>query len=72
MRYISINDYINMAEEQGISLVRNDISFDLLIKRGVISNFILWDNWHPSKLGYAIIANNIFGEVKNKNLLQLQ
>jgi len=72
MRYISINDYIAMAEEQGILLIRNDISFDPLIKRGVINNFVLWDNWHPNKLGYSIIANNIFEEVKNKNLLQLQ
>ncbi len=72
MRYISINDYMAMAEEQGILLIRNDISFDSLIKRGVINNFILSDNWHPNKLGYSIIANNIFEEVKNNDLLQLQ
>lgn len=72
MKYISINDYVAMAEEQRVTLIRNDISFDSLIKRGVINNFILPDNWHPNKLGYSIIANNIFEKIKNDDLLKLQ
>lgn len=78
IKYLSMGDFISMANEQEVLLVRNDKPFDLLIKNGTVNNFLLYDDWHPNKhwhpnkRGYSIIANNAFKQIKDNNLLELR
>lgn len=71
-KYLTAENFISIAEEQKILLVRNDESFSGLIREGTINNYLLHDNWHPNKQGHAIIANNAFEYIINYNLLSLK
>lgn len=70
--YLSSEEFISLANKEEIPLVRNDESFNLLIKNKTIKNYLLKDNWHPNKDGYAIIANNAFECIRNLDLLNLK
>ncbi|MFH1519185.1 MAG: hypothetical protein ABIE75_01250 [Candidatus Omnitrophota bacterium] len=73
--YLSVSDYVSMAQEQEVLLIRNDQSFEPLIRNETVNSFLLYDDWypdkhwHPNKKGYAIIAENIFEQIKNNKLL---
>jgi len=66
---LPIDEFVNMAMEQEVILVRNDVSFLPYIKEGTINNLLLHDHWHPNKKGYEIIANNVFEKITTTNLL---
>lgn len=76
--HLTVDDFISIADEQHVNLIRNDKSFEPLIKNGTINNYLLYDDWHPdkhwhpNKHGYSIIANNVFEEIRNNNLLDLR
>jgi lysophospholipase L1-like esterase len=69
--FLKRNDFFRIAREQDIPLVRNDKSFNALIKDGVVEDYLLHDKWHPNRDGYTIIARNVFECILEKNLLQL-
>lgn len=67
--YLPAEEFIALAEEEGVLLIRNDQSFDMLIKNGSINNYLQHDNWHLNKQGYSMIANNALECIKENNLL---
>ncbi len=68
--FLPENTIESFAKEQNVYLVRNDLSFDALNEKEILSHYILEkDNWHPNKLGYEIIAENAFQQIKNHGLL---
>ena len=69
--YLSSGEFVSMAAEEKIPLVRNDKSFDDVIRRGAASRYLLYDHWHPNRFGYTIIANNAFREISHGDLLSL-
>ncbi len=70
-----LNDYrkahTKVAESQNIPFVDNWKSFKKLRDNGTLSEYLLEDNWHPNKKGYAIIANNIYTVLKNNRLIPI-
>ena len=52
--------------------MRNDLAFQALGERGVLGGYVLQDNWHPSKKGYALIAGNSFEIMRQNNQLNLE
>lgn len=68
--YLSVNDYVSMANERRIFLIRNDKSFEPFIQNETIKNLLLHDHWHPNKDGYEIIADNAFEMIKTNNILE--
>jgi lysophospholipase L1-like esterase len=70
---VPTKEFLSVAEKEGLLLIRNDLNFDDLKKRGELSDYILSrDNWHPTKKGYAIVARNVFDAIVNKELLSLK
>lgn len=69
--YIPADNFISLAKQYGILLVRNDQAFLSLIQDGTINDYLLHDHWHPNKKGYAIIADNVFRCIVTNNLLDL-
>lgn len=69
--YLSSDEFVTLAAEEKIPLVRNDIPFDDLSRKGTISRYVTHDDWHPNRFGYAIIANNAFREITRGDLLSL-
>ena len=67
--YLPSKEFILMAREEGIPLVRNDLVFRYLYQRGVLKSYLLEDNWHTNKKGYRIIADNVFKTIDETNLL---
>lgn len=70
--YVPVEDFVSMAKENDVLLVRNDLSFKPLIDNGKTKEYFLWDNWHPNKYGYKIIAENALEYIKKYDLLGLE
>lgn len=68
--YLSEQDFVSIADEKEVFLVRNDRSFESFIENGTINNFLLHDHWHLNNDGYEIIANNVFEAIKTNNILE--
>jgi len=69
--YLGSEEFVSLAADEKVPLVRNDIPFDALIKKGTISRYLLSDHWHPNRFGYALIAHNAFRQIAAGNLLNL-
>ena len=67
--YLSVSDFVSMAAEEGIPLVRNDVTFTALLQQGRLREYLLGDNWHPNAQGYAFIAENAFSCIRESDLL---
>jgi hypothetical protein len=68
--YLSITDFEDMAEKNGVYLVRNDLVFEPLIKTGEIKRYVFGnDNWHPNEKGYTLIAENVFELITTESLI---
>jgi len=70
--YLSVEEFKLMADEQKIKLVRNDLSFNELMRNKTVKNYLLHDNWHPNREGYVIIAQNAFDAIINNSLLPVR
>lgn len=68
--HLPTEEFISLAEEEDVLLIRNDLSFERLIKDGSIKNYLLHDNWHPNEKGYSMIANNAFKKITAHNILE--
>lgn len=67
---VPTEEFLSVAEKEGLYLIRNDLNFDVLKKRGELSDYIFSkDNWHPTKKGYAIVARNVFDVIVKNELL---
>ncbi len=69
--YLSSREYVSLAGEEKVSLVRNDSPFESLIRKGTINRYLLYDHWHPNRYGYAIIARDAFEQITQEDLLGL-
>jgi hypothetical protein len=69
--YLSNDDFVTLADEEKVPLVRNDAPFRELVDKGTVSRYLTSDHWHPNRFGYAIIATNLFREIVHENLLGL-
>lgn len=69
--YLKSEEYVSMANNEKVLLVRNDETFEALFKKEVIEDYLSNDGWHPNKLGYSIIAKNAFEYIKSNDLLGL-
>lgn len=67
--YLPTEEFLMLAQEEETMLIRNDVLFKSLIDDDSIGDYLLWDNWHPNKKGYALIAKNVFGAIKNDEQL---
>lgn len=67
--YLSTEDFKRYAITTGAVLIENDSSFAALLERGRLQPFLERDNWHPSALGYGIVARNVFAKIVDENLL---
>jgi len=67
--YLPIEEFIAIAEEFTLPLVRNDKTFEKLREQGILMKYLLADNWHPNKDGYALISENVFDCIKNNDVL---
>ena len=67
--YLSGQEFIAMAHKNNIPLIRNDKTFQTLIDNRTIQSYLLRDNWHPNKYGYALIAENALQVIRDKKLL---
>lgn len=68
--YLAAEEFISMARRSKIPLVRNDETFQAFINNRTIGYFLLRDQWHPNKLGYSLIAENVFRIIKERRLLE--
>lgn len=67
---IPTEEFVSLAEEESIILIRNDLNFEALKKTGDLKHYIsARDDWHPTKEGYKIIAQNLFNSVIDNELL---
>ncbi len=69
--YLGSGPFVSLASEENIPLVRNDIPFDAIVKKGMLSRYVLYDHWHPNHFGYRLIAYNGFREIAHGDLLGL-
>jgi hypothetical protein len=70
---VPTEEFLSVAKEEGLYLIRNDLNFDGLKKLSELSDYIFsQDNWHPTKKGYAIIARNVFDVIVKNELLFLK
>ena len=67
--YLPAKEFIKLTQEEKVTLIRNDVTFQNLIDNGTIKDYLLWDNWHPNKKGYALIADNVFETIENNSEL---
>jgi lysophospholipase L1-like esterase len=68
--YASPAEFVRMADEEHIPIVRNDLSFRPLVASGAIHDYVLQDSWHPSPLGYQRIARNAYDAIIRDRLLE--
>jgi lysophospholipase L1-like esterase len=69
--YLSVSDFVSMAAEENMPLVRNDTTFVTLSQQGRLREYLLGDYWHPNAGGYAFIAENAFSCIREFDLLGL-
>ena len=63
------SDFIQMAKDDDVPLIRNDLLFDPIIKRNEIDLYVLHDHWHPNREGYRLIADNVFRFIGSSRIL---
>jgi len=68
--YLSIEDFVSMAKQTQMPLLRNDLVFQRLIENNTIGDYLLSDNWHPNEKGYALIASNVLEYLINNRVLE--
>ncbi len=68
--YLPIEEFIAVAKQTNVPLVRNDLTFENLNETGAIEQYLLKDHWHPNPFGYALIAQNAFAVIKSSAFLE--
>lgn len=61
--------HMEVARKYGIPFVDNWYSFEKLKNKGILSEYLIKDDWHPNEKGYTIIANNICSVLEKNNFL---
>lgn len=56
--YLPVDEFVAMAAREGVPLVRNDLTFHKLREEGTLPDYLMGDRWHPTREGYALIAEN--------------
>jgi lysophospholipase L1-like esterase len=66
-----VEEFITLANEEELILIRNDILFEPYINSGNIQEVVFsTDGWHPNAKGYKIIAENIAKTIINEKILK--
>jgi hypothetical protein len=66
--YIPPVRFVEMAESQGVELIRNDLTFDDLVERHSIEAIFFEDRWHPREIGYEVIARDVLERIERMRL----
>lgn len=69
--YLPVEEMVALARDEDVPLVRNDERFRHLTAAGTIERYVLEDGWHPTSLGYSLIADGAFQEIRGRDLLKL-
>ncbi len=66
-----VEEFVNMANECHVPLVRNDVVFSALMQTPDVqlNDYVLHDHWHPNAKGYRIIAENALDGIIQHHLL---
>jgi lysophospholipase L1-like esterase len=70
--YLPVEEFVALAKEEGVPLVRNDLAFQPVIDRGDLIQYVFDDHWHPRANGYAIIANAAFEMIRDLDLMGMK
>jgi lysophospholipase L1-like esterase len=66
-----VEESVRLAREEGVSLVRNDETFQAFRQDGRLDRYLFHDGWHPNEKGYAVVAGNVLREIQARDLLGL-
>ena len=68
---VPIEEFVSVAQEEDIILIRNDLDFEALSESGELGYYIFSrDNWHPTGRGYAVVAQNVFNAIVDNELVK--
>ncbi|MFH0827062.1 MAG: hypothetical protein V1923_04150 [Candidatus Omnitrophota bacterium] len=68
--FLSVEEFISMANKENIPLVRNDLTFDSLKENAPLGDYLMHDQWHLNGKGYHFIAKNAFEAIRDNRLLE--
>jgi len=66
-----MEEFGRLAREEGVSLVRNDETFQAFRQSGSLERYLFHDGWHPNEKGYAVVAGNVLRTIQTNDLLGL-
>jgi lysophospholipase L1-like esterase len=69
--YLPAAEFVRLASEKSLPLVRNDLAFQPLVDDRTIDSYLMHDHWHPSARGYRLIAANALAKIQAEDLLGL-
>ena len=71
--FLGVEEFVRIAEEWGVPLVRQDLTFSYLIASEdfVWEDYFHHDRWHPTARGYSVMAEEALRGIERHQLLSL-